>query len=215
MVQFIATEKEINRKRNSYRPVAAVSAMLYFIIDKLKMLDHMYQYSFLTFMGLVTSTIAATEGGHHDEALASVPSGSPAAAAGGDGYDYSECVIEINTDVIVTELKLLPSVKQVQMRYQQMEKEIGQLVEGQEVEEDQALVEAPPDLLQLILPLPNNLLMALTIVCTNLLRTLPTMCSSMSAVVCSKSTDLFLLPNSALVSSCSVYSFCIVKIVKY
>ena len=67
VVQFIATEKEINRKRNSYRPVAAVSAMLYFIIDKLKMLDHMYQYSFLTFMGLVTSTIAATDGARHDE----------------------------------------------------------------------------------------------------------------------------------------------------
>ncbi len=66
MVQFIATEKEINRKRNIYRPVAAVSAMLYFIIDKLKMLDHMYQYSFLTFMGLVTSTITATEQ-HHDD----------------------------------------------------------------------------------------------------------------------------------------------------
>jgi hypothetical protein len=67
VVQFIETEKEINRKRNSYRPVAAVSAMLYFIIDKLQTLDHMYQYSFLTFMGLVTSTIAATEGAHHDE----------------------------------------------------------------------------------------------------------------------------------------------------
>lgn len=67
VVQFIATEKEINRKRNIYRPVAAVSAMLYFIIDKLSMLDHMYQYSFLTFMALVTSTIASTEGGHHLE----------------------------------------------------------------------------------------------------------------------------------------------------
>jgi hypothetical protein len=95
VVQFIATEKEINRKRNIYRPVAAVSAMLYFIIDKLSMLDHMYQYSFLTFMGLVTSTIASTENHHHHEEEGGVSGGD---GTTGDGYVNS---ISINRIMMV------------------------------------------------------------------------------------------------------------------
>jgi hypothetical protein len=61
--------------------------MLYFIIDKLKMLDHMYQYSFLTFMGLVTQTIATTEGGaHHDEDGGTSTGVGASVASSADGY---------------------------------------------------------------------------------------------------------------------------------
>jgi dynein heavy chain len=41
----LQTEKEINESREMYRKVAAEGAMLYFLLIKLCVIDHMYQYS--------------------------------------------------------------------------------------------------------------------------------------------------------------------------
>lgn len=46
------TQKEVEQAREAYRPQAAEGAMLYFLLTKLCVIDHMYQYSldsFLTF----------------------------------------------------------------------------------------------------------------------------------------------------------------------
>lgn len=44
------TQKEVEEARESYRPQAAEGAMLYFLITKLCLVDHMYQYSLDSFM---------------------------------------------------------------------------------------------------------------------------------------------------------------------
>jgi len=48
-IQAKITEKEINESRESYRPVAAEGAMLYFLLIQLWIIDHMYQYSLESF----------------------------------------------------------------------------------------------------------------------------------------------------------------------
>ena len=45
----VQTEKEINQSREMYRKVAAEGAMLYFLLIKLCVIDHMYQYSLQAF----------------------------------------------------------------------------------------------------------------------------------------------------------------------
>lgn len=43
------TEKNIGVSREVYRPVSAEGAMLYFLLIKLNVVDHMYQYSLDSF----------------------------------------------------------------------------------------------------------------------------------------------------------------------
>jgi len=47
------TSKNINFAREAYRPVAGRGALLYFLIDSLHVLDHMYQYSMASFIAIL------------------------------------------------------------------------------------------------------------------------------------------------------------------
>ena len=60
-VQAKVTEKEINESRESYRPVAAEGAMLYFLLIQLWIIDHMYQYSLESFQNFFFKAIEKTE----------------------------------------------------------------------------------------------------------------------------------------------------------
>ena len=44
-----ATSVKINDARETYRPVAARGSLIYFLIDQLNVIDHMYQYSLAAF----------------------------------------------------------------------------------------------------------------------------------------------------------------------
>ena len=44
------TQKEVEQAREAYRPQASEGAMLYFLLTKLCVIDHMYQYSLDSFM---------------------------------------------------------------------------------------------------------------------------------------------------------------------
>ena len=60
-VQAKITEKEINESRESFRPVAAEGAMLYFLLIQLWIIDHMYQYSLESFQNFFFKAIEKTE----------------------------------------------------------------------------------------------------------------------------------------------------------
>lgn len=60
-IQAKITEKEINESRESFRPVAAEGAMLYFLLIQLWIIDHMYQYSLESFQNFFFKAIEKTE----------------------------------------------------------------------------------------------------------------------------------------------------------
>lgn len=51
------TEKEVQEAREAYRPQASEGAMLYFILTKLCIVDHMYQYSLDSFMTIFEKSV--------------------------------------------------------------------------------------------------------------------------------------------------------------
>jgi dynein heavy chain len=57
----VDTEKKINLAREIYRRVAAEGAMLYFMLIKLCVVDHMYQYSLESFTTFFFKAIEKTE----------------------------------------------------------------------------------------------------------------------------------------------------------
>jgi len=62
--EALITEKTINTMRELYRPVAAESSMLFFLIIQLCVIEHMYQYSldsFVTFLNKAIDKTAANE----------------------------------------------------------------------------------------------------------------------------------------------------------
>ncbi|KAG9396803.1 Dynein heavy chain and region D6 of dynein motor [Carpediemonas membranifera] len=56
----IVTEKDLNATRELYRPVAARSSLLYFLLTDLSKIDHMYQYSLKAFIAVFYRAIAAS-----------------------------------------------------------------------------------------------------------------------------------------------------------
>lgn len=62
------TEKKINLAREIYRRVAAEGAMLYFMLIKLCLVDHMYQYSLESFTTFFFKAIDKTEAFDEEEA---------------------------------------------------------------------------------------------------------------------------------------------------
>ena len=44
-----ATSLKINQARETYRPVAARGSLIYFLVDTLNVIDHMYQFSLAAF----------------------------------------------------------------------------------------------------------------------------------------------------------------------
>eukprot|EP00792_Barthelona_sp_PAP020_P009043 TRINITY_DN3265_c0_g6_i1.p1 TRINITY_DN3265_c0_g6~~TRINITY_DN3265_c0_g6_i1.p1 ORF type:complete len:3839 (+),score=1299.73 TRINITY_DN3265_c0_g6_i1:669-11519(+) len=54
------TEKEINEKRESYRPVASQASMLYFLLIELNNIDKMYQFSLNSFVNVFDNAIDHT-----------------------------------------------------------------------------------------------------------------------------------------------------------
>ena len=52
---------EINISRNMYRPVATRSSLIYFVLNQLNLVDHMYQYSLNGFMRVFNKAINKTE----------------------------------------------------------------------------------------------------------------------------------------------------------
>ena len=56
----VQTEKEINESREMYRKVASEGAMLYFLLIKLCVIDHMYQYSLQAFQYFFFKAIEKT-----------------------------------------------------------------------------------------------------------------------------------------------------------
>ena len=66
------TQREVEEAREAYRPQAAEGAMLYFLLTKLCVIDHMYQYSldsFLTFFEKLLERLANAP----DDILSDVP----------------------------------------------------------------------------------------------------------------------------------------------
>jgi len=61
------TEKDINVSREVYRRVAAEGAMLYFLLIKLNIVDHMYQYSLESFSVFFYKAMEKTEDFEEDE----------------------------------------------------------------------------------------------------------------------------------------------------
>ena len=57
------TERSINASRELYRPVASVSALMYFWLDNLNVLDRVYQYSMANFVYILSKAIDMTPGG--------------------------------------------------------------------------------------------------------------------------------------------------------
>jgi dynein heavy chain len=54
------TAKVIDTSREVYRPVAARGSLMYFLVDKLNQLEHMYQYSMANFVDILTFGMIAT-----------------------------------------------------------------------------------------------------------------------------------------------------------
>ena len=54
------TGKVINKAREMYRPVAARGSLLYFLVDKLNCLEHMYQFSMANYVDILTKGINLT-----------------------------------------------------------------------------------------------------------------------------------------------------------
>ena len=54
------TREIINKAREIYRPVAARGSLLYFLVDKLNSLEHMYQYSMANYVDILTKGINLT-----------------------------------------------------------------------------------------------------------------------------------------------------------
>ena len=54
------TGEIINKAREIYRPVAARGSLLYFLVDKLNSLEHMYQYSMANYVDILTKGINLT-----------------------------------------------------------------------------------------------------------------------------------------------------------
>jgi dynein heavy chain len=52
-----ATEEKINESRKGYKPVAAHSAILFFVIADMANIDPMYQYSLTWFVNLFIASI--------------------------------------------------------------------------------------------------------------------------------------------------------------
>ena len=61
------TEKEINVARELYRKQATEGAMLYFLLTKLCMIDHMYQYSLDSFVTFFLKSISKAAPAEHIE----------------------------------------------------------------------------------------------------------------------------------------------------
>jgi len=55
-----ATELEINTSRELYRPVAAEGSMLFFLVNQLSVMEHMYQYSLDSFVTFLDKAIERT-----------------------------------------------------------------------------------------------------------------------------------------------------------
>ena len=55
------TSVKINAAREVYRPVAARGSLLFFLVDKLNCLEHMYQYSMANFVDILNKGIDLTE----------------------------------------------------------------------------------------------------------------------------------------------------------
>ena len=55
------TEQEINRSRELYRPVAAEGSMLFFLVNQLCVVEHMYQYSLDSFMAFLYKAVDRAE----------------------------------------------------------------------------------------------------------------------------------------------------------
>ncbi|KAL7443397.1 hypothetical protein ACHAXH_005661 [Discostella pseudostelligera] len=51
------TEKEVKEAREAYRPQASEGAMLYFLLTKLSLIDHMYQYSLDSFLTIFEKSV--------------------------------------------------------------------------------------------------------------------------------------------------------------
>lgn len=64
----VKTEMEINESRELYRRVAAEGAMLYFLLIKLCVIDHMYQYSLQAFQYFFFKAIEKTPEDENEEA---------------------------------------------------------------------------------------------------------------------------------------------------
>lgn len=64
----VETEKKINFAREIYRRVAAEGAMLYFMLIKLNVVDHMYQYSLESFTTFFFKAIDKTEAFDEEDA---------------------------------------------------------------------------------------------------------------------------------------------------
>ena len=54
------TGKVINKAREMYRPVAARGSLLYFLVDKLNSLEHMYQFSMANYVDILTKGVNLT-----------------------------------------------------------------------------------------------------------------------------------------------------------
>ena len=55
------TEAKIASSREVYRPIAARGSLMYFLIDQLKSIDHMYQFSLDTFNYMFTKALSKAE----------------------------------------------------------------------------------------------------------------------------------------------------------
>ena len=65
------TQKEVDEARESYRLQAAEGAMLYFLLTKLCVIDHMYQYSLDSFLTFFVKSVhkAPAKDNLHDRVL--------------------------------------------------------------------------------------------------------------------------------------------------
>ena len=55
-----ATSLKINQARETYRPVAARGSLIYFLVDTLNVIDHMYQFSLAAFNFIYSKVTART-----------------------------------------------------------------------------------------------------------------------------------------------------------
>ena len=67
MAKALETNEAINRERNKYRPSAVRGSLLFFLIDQLSNIDHMYQYSLESFMTIFTKGLHKSEPSEDDE----------------------------------------------------------------------------------------------------------------------------------------------------
>ncbi|EFC49517.1 axonemal dynein heavy chain beta [Naegleria gruberi] len=61
VLESIETEKDINAARENYRKVAKRGAILYFLLDQLQLVEHMYKYSLAAFNVVFNRAITKTE----------------------------------------------------------------------------------------------------------------------------------------------------------